>query len=88
MEEKKYYILYDREGCIGAAACVAVSPERYVLNDEDGKADLVDGEKQEDGKWKYWITEDQVEIAKEAAEACPVAVIHVYDSEGNKLCSC
>ena len=84
---KKYRIEYDREGCIGAAACVAVDPERYVLND-DGKADLIEGEQQEDGKWRYWITEDQLERAKEAAEACPVAVIHVYDTDGNKICVC
>ena len=33
-------IEYDKTGCIGAAACVAVDPLRYKL-DSTGKADLL-----------------------------------------------
>ena len=36
----KLRIEYDKAGCIGAAACVAVDPQRWIL-DKDGKADLV-----------------------------------------------
>jgi ferredoxin len=35
---KKYKIVYDREGCIGAAACISVAPNSWKMGD-DGKAD-------------------------------------------------
>ena len=48
----KYKVEYDREGCIGAAACAAADPKNWVMVD-DGKADLVDGEL----KGELWIKE-------------------------------
>ena len=42
----KYKIIYDRDNCIGAAACVAVNPEYWVLK-EDGKASIVSNKKPE-----------------------------------------
>lgn len=80
---KKYKIIYDRENCIGAAACVAAYPERWQIAD-DGKADIQgeDVTKNDDN------TEQQVEFSEEefqkmmdAAQACPVSVIHIIDLE-------
>jgi ferredoxin len=71
--EKKYKIEYDREGCIGAAACCAVSPDNWVMN-EDGKADLLQKE----------IGEDRLEETKESAEVCPVRVILVKEKATGK----
>ena len=79
----KYKIFYDREGCIGAAACAAVS-ERWKIA-SDGKADLVGG-KQDDAGW--FIAEiDEADLEKEieAAKACPVLVIHIKDENGNQV---
>ena len=42
---KKYLIEYDRDACIGAAACVAVQPDQWSIVD-DGKADLKDSKKE------------------------------------------
>jgi len=80
----KYRIEYERDNCIGAAACVAVDPENWTLVD-DGKADLKNGKLQE-AKKIYIIEIDEAQLAKfkEAAEVCPVNVIHIFDIETGK----
>ncbi len=65
-----YEILYDREGCIGAAACVSVAPDVWEMAD-DGKANI---------KMQF-INEDVLDINKAAASACPVTVIHIVNKE-------
>ncbi len=76
---KKYLVEYDREGCIGAAACVAVQPDQWNIVD-DGKADLKDSKK--DGKnFIKEIDEAELDKYKEAAESCPVNVIRILDKE-------
>jgi ferredoxin len=92
-DEKKYRIVYDRKACIGAAACAAVAPEFWEMK-EDGTAHLIGGETDENGNEILIITKSQMtdhmknalELNKEAAEVCPVQVIHIYDEEtGEKL---
>ncbi|MEK6839353.1 MAG: ferredoxin, partial [Nanoarchaeota archaeon] len=68
--EKKYTIEFDREACIGAAACCAVSPENWVMN-QDGKPDLIYTE----------IGEDRLKENIEAAEVCPVRVIKLKEKK-------
>lgn len=71
----KYTIEYEREGCIGAGACVDACPSNWSMND-DGKADLKVAE----------IDEAQLEENKAAAEGCPVNVIHIINKEtGERL---
>ena len=90
-KEKTYKVVFDRNACIGAAACAAVAPQFWVMKD-DGKADLV-GHKMEDGKQVLVIKESQVtdgmkkawQLNKEAAEVCPVQAIHVFDDKGEKI---
>lgn len=83
---KTYIIEYDREGCIGAAACVAVQDDQWELV-ADGKADLKDGKSENDNKiQRKEIDESELEKYKEAAESCPVTVIHIIDKEtGEKI---
>lgn len=90
---KKYKIVFDRKNCIGAAACAAVAPDFWVMK-EDGKADLVGYEKDDNGNQILFLTtklspeelKKSLKLNKEAAEVCPVQVIHVYDVEtGEKL---
>lgn len=71
--EKKYKIEFDREACIGAAACCAVSPENWVMR-EDGKPDLIYKE----------IGEDRLKENIEAAEVCPVRVIIIKEKKTGK----
>lgn len=81
---KRYLVELDREGCIGAAACVAVDPDNWAIV-EDGKVDLKDSK--QDTKTKFFIREiDEIELQKwkEAAESCPVNVIHIIDLDTKK----
>jgi len=83
--KKKYKIIYDREGCIGAAACAAEFPERWEMS-QDGKADLVDSEKVNETEYILEIGEEELEAMMRAAQSCPVNVIHIIDLEtGEKL---
>jgi len=78
---KRYKITYDREQCIGAAACIAVFPERWILAD-DGKADLNGGKSNDDNSiQELEITEKEFKQMMDAAQACPVTVIHITDLE-------
>ena len=77
----KYKITYDREGCISAAACVAVAPDHWVLDAADGRANLIGGLKDKNGHFELEIDESQLQKLKESAEVCPVLVIHIYNME-------
>ena len=79
---KKYLIEYDRDACIGAAACVAVQPDQWSIVD-DGKADLKDSKKEGKILIKE-IDESELDKYKDAAESCPVTVIHIIDKETKK----
>jgi ferredoxin len=93
MGEKTYRIVFDRKNCIGAAACAAVAPEFWVMKD-DGKADLIGAKTDENGNQILIVKESQLSkegknilaVNKDAAEVCPVQVIHIYDNEtGQKI---
>lgn len=62
----------DRNLCIGATTCVAVSPEVFEMDDEN-KAIVKNP------------TGDTDENIIEAARACPVAAIFLYDDAGNQI---
>ncbi|HIH25389.1 ferredoxin [Candidatus Woesearchaeota archaeon] len=79
---KKYLVEYDRDGCIGAAACVAVQPDQWTMVD-DGKADLKDSKK-EGKNWFKEIDESELEKYKDAAESCPVTVIKIFEKDTKK----
>ncbi len=83
---KKYKIIYDRENCIGAAACAAVSPDYWTIVD-DGKADLAQAERKEENRvQERIIDESELDANMEAAKSCPVNVIHIVDMEtGERL---
>ncbi len=69
----KYRIDHDRPNCIGCAACAAVLPENWKMN-EDGKSDVINPE----------FEEKDFERNKEAADCCPVNVIHIINNENKK----
>jgi len=83
----KLKIIYEREGCIGAAACAAIDPDNFVMND-DGKADLTGATKREDGKWEKVVevgSQEEVEKIIDGAKGCPVDVIQVFDEDEEKV---
>ena len=84
---KKYKVVFDRKGCIGALACVATYEKRWTLAN-DGKVDLQGGSADPasgDEHFVLWIDEDELPKMKEAAEVCPVTVIHIYDEQGTQI---
>lgn len=83
----KYIIQYEREGCIGAAACVSMDPKNWILDLQDNKANLISGTfNEQTGLWEKEIDESELESAINGAKACPVLVIHVINKEtGEKI---
>ena len=79
-----FKIIYDREGCIGAGVCAAIADKVWKMND-DGKADLIGGQKNADGKWELVVDDKDIEANKQAAEGCPAIVIHLIKDNGEKI---
>ena len=71
--KKIYTVLVDRNLCIGAATCVAVSPQAFAM-DSEAKAVIL-----------KTADEDTIENIIEAARACPVAAIFIKDEQGNQI---
>ncbi len=82
-----FKIEHERPNCISCGACAAVSPEFWTMS-PDGKSDLVGSRHiEENGE----IVREEMEVeelktTKEAAECCPVNVIHITDRKtGEKI---
>jgi ferredoxin len=63
----------DRDLCIGAATCVAIAPNTYLL-DSEAKAIILETTEQ-----------DTDEILIDAARGCPTAAIIIEDNKGNRI---
>ena len=80
-----YKVQLDRKACIGAGSCVHAYPDRWKMND-DGKVDLIGGEKKENNKLQeVEIDDHEIDRMLEAAQSCPVNAIHVIAEKGHKL---
>ena len=71
---------HNRPECIGCGACAVIAPEFWEMND-DGKSDILNGENKPNNWQEKVIGEPDFEINLEAAESCPVEVIHIIDNE-------
>jgi ferredoxin len=69
-------IILEREKCIGCGSCAALCAKYFQLA-EDGKSQLLGSEKNTDGNYELEINE--IGCVREAADACPVAIIHVIE---------
>ncbi len=70
---KNLKIIVDRDLCIGAATCVAIAPQTFLL-DSDAKAIILDTADLE--------AED---VIVDAARGCPTAAIIIEDDKGNRI---
>lgn len=77
MGTKKITISQQRSKCIGCGACVSASPKYWKMNNNDGLADLIDGEASENGIVTAKVDEVDYEQNKKAADVCPVDIIRV-----------
>ncbi|PIN81104.1 ferredoxin [Candidatus Woesearchaeota archaeon CG10_big_fil_rev_8_21_14_0_10_32_9] len=74
--EKTHKLEHDRPNCIGCGACVAVAPDFWEM-DDDGKANIIKGKRKPDETEEKEISEKDFKVNMEAAESCPVNVIHI-----------
>lgn len=79
-------MVYNREGCIGAAACELAAPKFFKLA-PDSKADLA-GAKFNPETLKYEleieVTEEELRALKESSDSCPVQVIEIAEQDDRK----
>jgi len=76
----KYKIIHDRPNCIGCAACASVCPKYWKMED-DGKSSIIGGKNE--GEQEFLELESDFDCNMEAAESCPVNVIHI-EVDGEK----
>ncbi len=85
-KDKKTFLLeHDRPNCISCGACASVTPQFWEMNKDDGKSDIINGKHRHDEWQELTIKEKDLQCNKEAADVCPVNVIHLTDDDGNKI---
>ncbi|HJN57362.1 MAG: ferredoxin [Candidatus Woesearchaeota archaeon] len=86
MSENKdaYTIKHNRPDCIGCAACEAVAPDFWEMKD-DSKSSIKGGNRLENGQEEKGIEEKDLQINKDAADSCPVNVIHIVKADGEQI---
>lgn len=77
-----YKLQHNKSDCIGCGACEAVAPNFFEMQDE-GKVQLKNS-KESKGIWERDIGEKDFQAAKDAADSCPVNVIHIIKKESNE----
>jgi len=83
--DSEYVLQHDRPNCIGCAACEAVAPDFWEMNG-DGKSDIKNGKNKDNGWQELHFNEKNFQENKDAADSCPVNVIHIVKKEtGEKL---
>jgi ferredoxin len=83
----KLRIVVDPDLCIGAASCVTVAPESFVLNVEN-KAEVLDHGQAPDGpsyERTVEMTEDEKNNLITAAQSCPTLAITIFDVDGTQF---
>lgn len=84
--DKKYRIRHDRQSCIGCTACAAIAPAFWEMSPIDGKSDVIGSKMDADGWEELDIREEDFPLNMDAAEACPVNVIHLIQiGDGKQL---
>lgn len=77
MGTKKITVCHKRNDCIGCGSCALIAPDRWQMSVEDGKADLKEGVWKGDEFVVAKIDEDECDMNRQAADACPVGIIRL-----------
>jgi len=85
-----FKIEHVRPDCIACGACAAVAPDFWEMSPADGKSDIKGSERVMNGGSeiileKLQIEEKDFQLNKDAADACPVNVIHIFKETGEKI---
>ncbi len=79
----KFKVIIDpRDNCISDMVCVSICPDVFEMNPEDNKSQIVE-------KWRVdpnnlavgIVPEDLKSCVEDAANACPVQIIHIEPVE-------
>lgn len=83
----KIKIEFDKTNCIGALACMAVDPKRWVDDRKENKVDLVNSKEVSPGIYEaiYDVAETEIPDIIASAEVCPVAVIGIINLDTGKV---
>lgn len=76
-----FRIVQDRNGCIGCGACTAVCDKFWEMA-SDGKSSLKGSKPKGDN---FELEVNDLGCNKDAADSCPVNVIHIFDKAGKQL---
>ncbi len=79
----KYTIHHYKEQCISCGACAAITPDFWEM-DETGLAELKGSVVKGDHSELDIETEEVRAMNQEAADVCPVNIIHVKEKEEKK----
>ena len=77
MGTHKITLCHKRNDCIGCGSCSLLAPGRFLMNEADGKADLIGGEWKGEEFMVAKIEESECEAVKQAADACPMGIIRL-----------
>ena len=75
--QKKIRIVHERAKCIGCGSCVALCPKQWEMA-EDGLATLINAVKNGQAG-NYQSEVDKAGCSQEAADSCPVQIIHIIE---------
>ena len=78
-----YKLKHDRPNCIGCGACEAVASDFFEMK-EDGKSQVKGGKKLDNDQYELDFEEKDFKAIKDAADSCPVNVIHI-NKNGEKV---
>ena len=80
IEMAKYNVIHFKKDCISCGACAAIAPEYWEM-DEQGLAQLK-GSTEKGDHWELPINTEEARAAnQEAADVCPVNIIHVKKND-------
>lgn len=71
----KIKIIHDRKKCIGCGSCVAICPNFFILNENDGLANLIEG-KEVKGRFEREVNKID-RYFNEVINTCPVGIIKI-----------
>lgn len=79
----KYKVIHFKKDCISCGACAAINPKFWEM-DTDGLAHLKGSVKVDEHYELETDSEEDAESNQEAADVCPVNIIHLKKEEVKK----
>jgi len=70
-----------RENCISDMVCVSICPDVFELNPDDNKSQITEKYREGGNIAVGIVPEDLLSCVQDAANACPVQIIHVEKIE-------